>query len=126
MVDEPLIEVEVVWATPERQDLVSLKLPAGASAADAIQAAGFGQLLEEIDAGRLGIGIFSRMIVPEQVLEGGDRVEIYRPLQIDPREARRRLAAAGKSLTGRQEEAAPEGSGPGSPRSVRATRSPSK
>ena len=49
------------------------------------------------------LGIWGRLVNRDQTLEDGDRVEIYRPLEIDPRETRRRLAAEGKTM-GHQED----------------------
>ena len=52
----------------------------------------------EIDLGRNSLGIYSRLIAPDSVVEDGDRIEIYRPLQADPKSVRRKLAREGKSM----------------------------
>ena len=90
------INVEVVYALPERQDLVSIKLPAGATLQRAIEASGLLLKYPEIDLASGRFGIYSRISKPDSVLRDRDRVEIYRPLIADPKEVRRRRAAAGK------------------------------
>lgn len=98
------MRVSVAWALPDEQLVVHLSLAEGATAAGAIHASGLSRRFPEIDPSHQPIGIYGRVVAPEQVLEEGDRVEIYRPLRMDPREARRRLAAAGLSM-GRQGQA---------------------
>jgi uncharacterized protein len=95
------MRVTVAWALPDEQVVVPLDLPEGATAAGAIRASGLTARFPEIDLARHGVGVFGRVVSLGQVLREGDRVEIYRPLQMDPREARRRLAATGRSM-GRQ------------------------
>ncbi|WNL48111.1 RnfH family protein [Dyella sp. BiH032] len=89
------IAVEVVYAEAGRQWVLPVELPAGATVMQAIEASGL--LAEvpglEVDPARLGV--FSRKAAPDRVLEAGDRVEIYRPLTLDPKEARRRRAQGG-------------------------------
>jgi len=79
------LKVEVVYALPERIELVALELPAGATAADALRASG---LADKASA----IGIFGKRVDPATPLADGDRVEIYRALRLDPKDARRRRA----------------------------------
>lgn len=89
------ITVEVVYAGPDHQLMYRLSLPAGSTVMQAIEASGVRQAVPGllIDPSRLGI--FSRKVTPDQVLNEGDRVEIYRPLTLDPKEARRRRAHEG-------------------------------
>ena len=91
---EPMIRVEVVFALPERQELKSLELPQGATVADAIAESGLQPQFDEIDFDRLEVGIWGRVTQRTRKLREGDRVEIYRPLARDPRDARRELARA--------------------------------
>lgn len=84
-----LINVEVAYATPERQVIIAVTLPAGGTAEQAIQASGILQQFAEIDLSTQKIGIFGSACKPEQPLADGDRVEIYRPLQQNPMDARR-------------------------------------
>lgn len=79
------IRVEVVAAHVERQQVVPLALPAGATVEAALRASGLAGEVSEA-----GVGVWGRVVPPETVLREGDRVEIYRPLTADPKEARRR------------------------------------
>ena len=84
------IVVEVVLALPQRMLLKRLALAAGATVADAIAAIDLGDDAALVDPQRLGI--FGKRVPPGQALRDGDRVEIYRPLVLDPKEALRRRA----------------------------------
>jgi uncharacterized protein len=86
------LRVEVVYALPEGEDAVSLVLAPGATAADALRASGLLQRHPEIDLARNRIGIYGRVVQPQAVLSDGDRVEVYRPLVVSAKEARRRRA----------------------------------
>ena len=68
---------------------MTLALPAPATALDAIRASGLFERHPELGLGEPLIGIWGRACAPETVLADGDRVEIYRPLTMDPNEARR-------------------------------------
>lgn len=85
------ITVEVACALPQRQFLRVLRLPAGSTVAAAIAAAGVMEACG-LDPARLDAGIWSRRTALDAVLADGDRVELYRPLRIDPKEARRQRA----------------------------------
>ena len=93
-----LLKVEVVFSTSEQQHLVSLELPPGSTVDDAIVKSRLQERFPSHDLSRLETGIWGRVVARDQLLEAGDRVEIYRPLEMDPREARRRLAAAGQTM----------------------------
>jgi putative ubiquitin-RnfH superfamily antitoxin RatB of RatAB toxin-antitoxin module len=86
--------VEVAYALPGRQRVVQLTLHAGMTALDAVLAAGLEREFPEIASHDLVLGIYGRRVEATQVLRSGDRVEIYRPLKFDPRDARRRAAQA--------------------------------
>lgn len=92
-----MMRVEVVYARPEEQALVEIELAAGATVRDAVRASGLVERFPEIDPDEGPFGIFSRACEPDHVLRAGDRVEIYRPLQVDPKEARRLRAARRKT-----------------------------
>ena len=92
---EPLIAIEVAYATPEQQVLIALDMPEGATVEQAITASGLLARFPEIDAADIKAGIFGSACKPDQPLKPGDRVEIYRPLRHDPKEARRQRAAKG-------------------------------
>lgn len=89
--DETLT-VEVCFALPARQEVVSVTLPVGATLADAVNASGLQALFPEEDFETLKKGIWGEVKDASQQLRQGDRVEIYRPLVFDPKEARRRRA----------------------------------
>lgn len=78
------LKVEVVYALPRREKVLSVSLPDGATVRDALLKAGF--------SGEGSFGIFGEPTTLETRLRDGDRVELYRPLKIDPKEARRRRA----------------------------------
>jgi len=77
------IRVEVIAAWPRRAEISRLELPAGSRVRDALRAAGI-----KADA----VGVFGKRVAPDQLLSDGDRVEIYRPLGLDPKERRRQRA----------------------------------
>lgn len=87
------LRIEVVYALPEKQTVLSVHLPAGATVADAIAAAGICTRHPEIDLARQAVGIFGHRVSLERRLRHDDRVEIYRPLAADPKTSRRRRAA---------------------------------
>lgn len=87
------ITVSVVYLRPGFSFERSLVLPASATVAEAIEASGiFAEVLELREA-RLEVGVFGHVCRPTDVLHDGDRVEFYRPLILDPKEARRLRAA---------------------------------
>jgi len=92
------ITVEVAYALPARQTLLALEVPRGTTAGDAVDASGVRGLHPELAGQTLVLGVFGEPVDAEKVLEPGDRVEIYRPLQMDPREARRQRARHGRTM----------------------------
>ena len=84
------IVVEVCYALPDRQSLVELVVPPGTTAAEAIERSGIREHLPGMEVSN--VGIFSRKVSLEHVLQAGDRVEIYRPLIASPREMRQKRA----------------------------------
>jgi putative ubiquitin-RnfH superfamily antitoxin RatB of RatAB toxin-antitoxin module len=87
------MQVEVAYAGPEGQWLVALELDAGATVSEAIERSGIRARLPALPIGDDNVGVFSRSCRLDDALADGDRVEIYRPLLADPKEARRRRAA---------------------------------
>ncbi|MBI3141026.1 MAG: RnfH family protein [Rhodocyclales bacterium] len=92
------ISVEVVYALPQRQELVRLKLPAGSTLQQAVEASGLLQKHPEIDFGKNKLGVFGKLSKPDALLRDHDRVEIYRPLIADPKEVRKKRADEGKVM----------------------------
>jgi putative ubiquitin-RnfH superfamily antitoxin RatB of RatAB toxin-antitoxin module len=90
--------VEVAYALPDRQFLVRVGLAEGMTALAAVEASGLHELRKELAGRSLDLGIFGQPVPSDRLLKNGDRVEIYRALKADPREARRRLAAQGRTM----------------------------
>ena len=89
--DAPL-RIEIVYAEPQRAIVKTLHLPAGASVADALQLAALDPEFAGVDLANSALGIFGKLTQGNQLLRQGDRIEIYRPLAADPKEARRARA----------------------------------
>lgn len=89
-------EVTVAWCAPEGAQEVSVRVRSGATVADAIRASGIGDRFPDAARAAHGVGIFNRLCDPGTPVQGGDRIEIYRPLVADPKTARRRRAARSK------------------------------
>lgn len=98
MGDAEFIRVEVAYATPESQSILSLEVPPGTTAEEAVRLSGIEEEYPEIDLGGSRMGIFGKLVKRGQVLQPGDRVEVYRPLTADPKVVRRELAALGKTM----------------------------
>lgn len=84
--------VEVVYALREEQLLVALEVEEGTSVREAIERSGILARVPGMDFPEGRLGVFGKAARPDTILRDGDRVEIYRPLAIDPREGRRRKA----------------------------------
>ncbi|MDP6653695.1 MAG: RnfH family protein [Gammaproteobacteria bacterium] len=98
------IFVEVAYGTPEKQLIVALEVPVGTTAYEAVLLSKIADEFATIDPENDPMGIFSSLLdgktrpVPkEYVLQARDRVEIYRPLLIDPKQARVKRANNAKS-----------------------------
>ena len=87
------ISVGVVFAAPDSQLLVELKLPSGATVADAIAESALADSFPQHALKALPVGIWGRLVEVGQALQDGDRVEIYRQLLVDPMESRRLKAS---------------------------------
>jgi putative ubiquitin-RnfH superfamily antitoxin RatB of RatAB toxin-antitoxin module len=91
------IEIEVVYALPHEQIMRQLHVPAGTMARQAVELSGISGMFPEIDLSQSRLGIFGKLVKPETILRDRDRVEVYRPLSIDPKEARRKRAEEAKA-----------------------------
>lgn len=91
------IRVEVVHALPTRQIALSVALPEGATVRDAVMASGILEAAGLTPAALDAVGIWNRVVTADSVLTDGDRVELYRPLLADPKDARRRRARSAGS-----------------------------
>ncbi|MBT8122596.1 MAG: RnfH family protein [Gammaproteobacteria bacterium] len=92
------ISVEVAYALPEQQQIVTLSVASNATIEDVIRASGLLDHYPEIDLGKNKVGVFGKLGKLTDTLHAGDRVEIYRPLIADPKEVRKKRAAAGKVM----------------------------
>jgi len=93
------IEIEVVYALQNYQDVITVSVPEGATAREAVEASGLLLKYPEIELGeRNKLGIYNKPARPDTVLREYDRVEIYRPLIADPKAVRKQRAEEGKVM----------------------------
>lgn len=83
------MRVEVVFALPDRQVLLAVEIAARATVAEVLAASGIARQFPEHDLDALQAGIWGRLVERSQSVRDGDRIELFRPLAMDPREARR-------------------------------------
>lgn len=88
-----LLEVEVAYAAPDREIIIASRLAHGSTVRDAIDQSGVLRQAPEIDLAINKIGVYGKIVALDCVLHPHDRVEIYRPLRVDPKEIRRRRAS---------------------------------
>jgi putative ubiquitin-RnfH superfamily antitoxin RatB of RatAB toxin-antitoxin module len=86
--------VEVAYATPSRQEVIEVTVPPGATVEQVIRASGVLERFPEIDLAHPCVGIFGERVHLRDPVRDRDRVEIYRPLIADPKEARRARAGS--------------------------------
>ena len=87
------IVVEVAYARPDAQRLIELAVPAGTPLREVVRLSGVADIFTELDPATCPVGVFGRTVDDDYLPGAGDRVEIYRPLIVEPREARRARAA---------------------------------
>jgi len=90
------ILVEVAYATPKNQLIITIKVSIGTNIKQAIEKSGIQKEFSDIDLNNNFVGIFGKQTSLDYVLNEKDRIEIYRPLIIDPKEQRRKKAAEKK------------------------------
>lgn len=102
MSDIESIAVEVAYARPDKQKIIALLVEPGTTALQAVERSGIDKIFPEIEIATAKMGIFGQALgtkglkpAAQHQLEAGDRVEIYRPLTSDPKEARRKRAEKG-------------------------------
>ncbi|WP_303285722.1 RnfH family protein [Marinobacter sp. SS8-8] len=85
-----MIQVEVAYARPDKQEIIPVTVPEGATALEAAKLSGIADIFPEIDVDATDMGVFGKVIKNPSAheLREGDRVELYRPLRIDPKQAR--------------------------------------
>lgn len=92
MAQSETISVELIYIEPNSQNCLELVLVKGASIEQALHVSGLLERFPEIDLTLNKVGIFSKIQSLDTVLNSGDRIEVYRPLLADPKEARRQRA----------------------------------
>jgi putative ubiquitin-RnfH superfamily antitoxin RatB of RatAB toxin-antitoxin module len=97
-VHKPQIAIEVVFAKPGEQFLHQIHVPADSTIELAIRQSGVLERFPEIDLATNKVGVFGKAAPLKSTLNDGDRIEIYRPLIADPKEARKKRAAEGKAM----------------------------
>jgi putative ubiquitin-RnfH superfamily antitoxin RatB of RatAB toxin-antitoxin module len=90
------LPVEVVLATAQRQVLLTVNVEEGASVADVVASSGIQSKFPDLAVADMAVGIWGKPVSRDSSVNAGDRVELYRPLEIDPREARRQRARVEK------------------------------
>ena len=103
MVAEQSIAVEVAYALPHKQKIISLVVPEGTSVLETVRLSRIGEHFPDLDIEASPMGIFGKAVPTpgERVINAGERVEIYRALIADPKEVRKQRAAA-KAKAGKQ------------------------
>lgn len=99
---EDVIQVEVVYALANCQKVLRVVVRRGINAREAVLCSGMGAHFPELDLATCPLGIFGRALPrpEERLLDEGDRVEIYRPLIVDPKEVRKQRAAKAAQMRG--------------------------
>jgi putative ubiquitin-RnfH superfamily antitoxin RatB of RatAB toxin-antitoxin module len=93
MADKTPFTVEVIYAMPDVQRCVTVELRPGATLRSAIERSGILLEFPQIDLQVNRVGVFGELRELDDHVDDGDRIEIYRPLRVDPKEARRRKVA---------------------------------
>jgi hypothetical protein len=92
MTEPNLLGIEVVYALPDHQHLISIKVPVGINAREALRLSGLAADFPELDMENCPLGVFAKEVSADYLLAEGDRLEVYRPLINNPRESRRARA----------------------------------
>jgi hypothetical protein len=92
------VNIDVVFALPDRQELLALNVDTGTTVEAAVALSAISDKFSGVDLSACQAGVWGKVVERDYRLQEGDRLELYRPLQIDPRDARRLLAASGGSM----------------------------
>ncbi|TDF80450.1 RnfH family protein [Pseudomonas sp. H9] len=92
---EALLQVEVVYATAEQQWLLVVEVAPGTTVREAVRVSGIAEQVPGLDIEACPLGIFGKVVSEsaQQAVAEGDRIELYRPLLVDPKEIRKQRAA---------------------------------
>jgi len=94
------LEVEVAYARPDRQSVVGVRVAPGTVVRQALRLSNLVEQFPEIDVASCPLGIFGQAVDENYQVCAGDRIEVYRALERDPRDARRELATRGMTMGG--------------------------
>lgn len=94
--------IELIYALPHEQVLMTLDVEQGTTVEQAIKLSGILEKYPEIDLAKNKLGIFGKVIKADQELRDKDRIEIYRPLIADPKESRRKRAEKKEARTSKE------------------------
>jgi putative ubiquitin-RnfH superfamily antitoxin RatB of RatAB toxin-antitoxin module len=103
------IRVEVAYARPDRQAIIPVDVPAGATLEQAIIQSHIQEQFPEIQVSTAKVGVFGKLGKLSATVRAGDRVEIYRSLLADPKAVRKQRAAEGKKMRKGGGDLEPEG-----------------
>lgn len=88
--------VEVCYALPDKQTLLTVDIQPEVTIEEVIKLSGIEEVHGEIDLSKNRVGVFSKLAKLTDTLHDGDRIEIYRPLLVDPKEVRKQRALKAK------------------------------
>ena len=83
------MRVELAYVDPSREVLIGFDVSSGSTVLDCVEQSGLFRLVPDLRHARLGLAVFGRRVEPVDTVSEGDRIEVLRPLEIDPKEARR-------------------------------------
>ena len=86
------VRIEFAVALPDRQQILAVTVPAGTRVRDVLSRSGLVDAFPDIDPGTCPVGVFGRLVADDYEPVDGDRIEVYRPLTLDPKQARRKRA----------------------------------
>lgn len=103
--DKALVQIEVVYASVDRQCVFALDVPLGTSVREAVVVSRIAEQFPGLDLASCALGIFGKVIADPEAhqVQSGDRIEIYRPLLVDPKEVRRLRAAKAAAAKKREQ-----------------------
>lgn len=94
--EQASFNVDVIYALPSQQKVITISVNPGCTFIDAVKQSEIASFFPEINLEDIKVGTFSRLVKPNDVIEPGQRVEIYRPLIADPKDVRRKRAEKAK------------------------------
>ncbi|MCC4833188.1 RnfH family protein [Shewanella sp. 1_MG-2023] len=94
--DVETFSVDVIYALPTQQKIITISVMPGTTFIEAVKQSNIVSFFPEIDLEKVKLGVFSRQAKHDEVLQQGQRIEIYRPLIADPKDVRRKRAEKAK------------------------------